>query len=84
MAKNAYLCSRMTMTKQLLAVLLLCFPALLMGAPRCITVKAGDATVKSVQYVNALGQASDRPFNGLNIVVTTHTDGTVKTAKVVF
>lgn len=31
------------MTKQLLAVLLLCFPALLMGAPRCITVKAGDA-----------------------------------------
>jgi hypothetical protein len=48
------------------------------------TIKAGDATVKSVQYVNALGQASDRPFNGLNIVVTTHTDGTVKTAKVVF
>ena len=48
------------------------------------TIKAGDATVKSVLYVNALGQTSDHPFNGLNIVVTTLTDGTVKTAKVVF
>ena len=48
------------------------------------TIKAGDATVKSVRYVNALGHTSDHPFNGLNIVVTTLTDGTVKTAKVVF
>ena len=38
--------------------------------------------VQSVQYVNALGQVSDRPFEGVNIVVTRQADGTVTTTKV--
>lgn len=37
--------------------------------------------VQSVQYVNAMGQVSDRPFDGVNIVVTRYTDGTVNTKK---
>ena len=37
----------------------------------------------SVKYVNALGMTSDKPFDGLNIVVTKHADGSVTTVKVV-
>lgn len=36
----------------------------------------------SVKYVNMTGVESARPFDGLNIVVTTYTDGTVSVAKV--
>ncbi len=36
-----------------------------------------------VKYVNAMGQVSDRPFKGVNIVVTTNADGTTTTAKVI-
>ncbi|MBR6283872.1 MAG: DUF4465 domain-containing protein [Muribaculaceae bacterium] len=39
--------------------------------------------VTSVTYVNAAGMKSDKPFNGINIVVTRYADGTVTTAKVV-
>ena len=39
--------------------------------------------VQSVQYVNAMGQVSDRPFDGVNIVVTRYTDGTVSTVKTI-
>jgi len=48
------------------------------------SVNAVDAgrQVQSVQYVNTLGQVSDRPFEGVNIVVTRHTDGTVTTTRV--
>ncbi|MBQ9556179.1 MAG: hypothetical protein IJV05_08135 [Muribaculaceae bacterium] len=35
----------------------------------------------TVTYVNAQGQTSDKPFDGLNIVITRHSDGTVKTSK---
>lgn len=45
-------------------------------------IQAGD--VQAVQYVNVLGQTSDRPFRGVNIVVTRHNDGTVRTSKAVF
>ena len=38
--------------------------------------------IQSVHYVNAIGQTSDRPFDGVNIVVTRYTDGTVTTAKI--
>ncbi|MBQ7690362.1 MAG: carboxypeptidase regulatory-like domain-containing protein [Muribaculaceae bacterium] len=41
------------------------------------------ATVVSVKYVNAAGAVSDRPFEGVNIVVTRRADGTVTTTKVV-
>ena len=39
--------------------------------------------VKSVNYYNLAGQASAQPFEGLNIVRTTYTDGTTSVAKVI-
>ena len=39
--------------------------------------------VISQTYVNALGMQSDKPFDGLNIVVTRFSDGTTTTTKVV-
>lgn len=41
-------------------------------------------TVKGVKYVNMAGQTSGQPLEGVNIVVTSYADGTVRTAKVVF
>ena len=41
------------------------------------------ARVASVRYVNAMGQISDKPFKGVNIVVTTLVDGTQTTTKVI-
>ena len=43
----------------------------------------GPAEVVSVTYVNAQGMQSDKPFDGLNIVVTRFSDGTTTTTKVV-
>lgn len=40
-------------------------------------------TVANVRYVNVAGMVSDKPFEGVNIVVTTYTDGTSKSVKVV-
>ncbi|MDO4510229.1 MAG: carboxypeptidase-like regulatory domain-containing protein [Bacteroidales bacterium] len=40
-------------------------------------------TVAGVKYYNTLGVASSTPFEGLNIVVTTYTDGTQSSAKVI-
>ena len=40
-------------------------------------------TVKNVKYVNAQGMTSDTPFDGINIVVKTMTDGSVKVSKAV-
>ena len=37
----------------------------------------------STTYYNALGVASDKPYDGVNIVVTRYSDGTTKTTKVV-
>ena len=45
------------------------------------TINAGNAV--SVKYIDAMGRVSDRPFKGVNIVVTTNADGTTTTAKVV-
>ena len=42
-----------------------------------ITAKA----VSNVKYVNAKGQTSDKPFDGVNVMVVTYTDGSVKTIK---
>lgn len=39
--------------------------------------------VVDVQYVNALGMQSREPFEGLNIVVTRYSDGSITTTKVV-
>ena len=43
-----------------------------------------ERTVQSVSYVDLMGRMSTRPHNGVNVVVTTYTDGTKKTTKVVF
>ena len=39
--------------------------------------------VQSVTYYNVAGAASDRPWQGINIMVTRYSDGTTSTAKVV-
>jgi hypothetical protein len=31
--------------------------------------------IEHVRYYNILGQASDKPFDGINIEVTTYSDG---------
>jgi hypothetical protein len=42
-----------------------------------------DVQVAGVQYVNMAGMTSDKPFDGVNVVVTTYSDGTTRTAKVI-
>ena len=42
-----------------------------------------DKTVANVSYYNLAGQQSAEPVDGVNIVVTTYTDGTRTTAKVI-
>ena len=39
--------------------------------------------VVSVKYYNLAGVESDQPFDGVNMVVTRYTDGTVTTTKVI-
>lgn len=41
-----------------------------------------EKTVAGVIYYNLLGTASDRPFEGVNVVVTTYTDGTKSSKKI--
>lgn len=40
-------------------------------------------TVKAVKYYNLMGVESDYPFDGVNIIVTTYTDGTQSSSKVI-
>ena len=40
-------------------------------------------SVKSVKYVNIAGMVSDKPFDGVNVVVTTMTDGSTVVSKVI-
>lgn len=40
-----------------------------------------NKTVSSVEYVNMAGMTSSQAFDGVNVVVTTYTDGTKSTAK---
>lgn len=42
-----------------------------------------DRQVADVRYINVAGQQSETPFDGVNIVVTTYTDGTTTTVKVI-
>ena len=39
--------------------------------------------IDTIRYINVAGQESDMPFDGVNIVVTTYTDGTSTTVKVI-
>ena len=38
--------------------------------------------VESVRYYNIMGMESEKPFEGINIVVTRYTDGSTSTAKI--
>ena len=42
-----------------------------------------DKVISGVQYVNVAGAVSAEPFEGVNIVVTTFTDGTTMAVKVI-
>lgn len=42
-----------------------------------------DKQVAAVRYINVAGMESETPFDGVNIVVTTYTDGTTSTVKVI-
>ena len=42
-----------------------------------------DKEIASVRYINVAGQESELPFNGINIVVTTYTDGSTLTNKII-
>lgn len=42
-----------------------------------------NAEIVGVTYVNAQGMTSDKPFEGLNIVITRYSDGTTSTTKVI-
>jgi len=44
---------------------------------------AADKEIAGVRYINVAGQESEVPFDGVNIVVTTYTDGTSTTVKVI-
>jgi hypothetical protein len=46
------------------------------------TVDLYHGEVVSVTYVNSLGMTSDKPFDGVNIVITRYSDGTTSTTKV--
>lgn len=43
----------------------------------------GQKEIAAIRYINVAGQESDTPFDGVNIIVTTYTDGTTTTAKVI-
>ena len=43
---------------------------------------SADKQIAGIRYINVAGQESDEPFDGMNIVVTTYTDGSSTTVKV--
>ncbi len=51
--------------------------------PSGIEQVTADKQVAAIRYINVAGQESDAPFDGVNIVVTTYTDGSVSTVKVI-
>ena len=47
-------------------------------------IAAGSGKViESRHYVNVAGQVSDRPFSGVNIIVTRYSDGTTTQVKAI-
>ena len=51
--------------------------------PTIVNTVGVSSDIESVTYYSVSGHSSEKPFDGVNIVVTRHTDGTVSTAKVV-
>lgn len=50
--------------------------------PTAVNDVTGSKTVESVRYYNIMGQESAVPVEGVNIVVTRYSDGSITTAKV--
>ena len=50
--------------------------------PTAVVELVGDREIVGVTYVNSLGQISDQPFEGVNIIVTRYSDGSTSTTKV--
>ena len=44
-------------------------------------VNSSAQKAKTIRYFNTLGTESSHPFKGINIMVTTHTDGTTTAKK---
>jgi hypothetical protein len=53
------------------------------STPTGIASLLANGNVASVSYVNVSGSVSDKPFDGMNIVVVTYNDGSRQVAKVV-
>ena len=61
-------------------------PTTLVGGSDQIITAVNDLNyreVERVMYYSPTGMVSDRPFDGVNMVVTRYTDGTTRTTKVV-
>ena len=52
------------------------------GIPTAVSSIYADREVVDVKYVNIMGMQSDKPFDGVNIVVTRYSDGSITTTKV--
>ena len=52
------------------------------GIPTAVNSIYADREVVDVKYVNTMGMQSDKPFEGVNIVVTRYSDGSISTTKV--
>ncbi|MBP5687408.1 MAG: PKD domain-containing protein [Muribaculaceae bacterium] len=57
-------------------------PVLKYAEPTAIGTVAGDKQAVSRTYYNLAGMASDKPFDGINIVVTRYSDGSQSATKV--
>lgn len=53
-----------------------------MGNVTTVKEIATSRTVTSVRYYNLMGIESDKPFDGINIVVTTYSDGSRSSRKI--
>ena len=58
-------------------------PVLKYAEPTAISTVAGSKQVVSHTYYNIAGVASDKPFDGINIVVTHYSDGSQTANKII-
>lgn len=54
------------------------------GVVTAVSETRAARSVESVRYYNLAGMMSSQPFEGVNIIVTTYSDGTNKTSKAIY
>jgi len=54
------------------------------GTPTAVREIIIDKAVVGVTYYNLIGQESRKPFEGINIVVTRYSDGSISSSKVLY